>query len=422
MNVLGIAILVLGGMTMAAQQRPPAITDEAKVPVYTLPDPLRCADGTVVTDRETWRTKRRPELLKLFEQEEYGKALLGRPKAMKFVIRDEKHDARGGRATRFRVGILFEGTESGRQMELLVYLPNKVKKAPVFLGLNFDGNYACTDDADIPVPTHWVNGIFKNKPTNNKPPAEARGIHKELWQIDMALDNGFGVAMVAYGEIEPDANDSWKVGPRGLAKEPGKGDWGQLATYAWALRRAMDYLQTNPRVDSKRVALTGFSRLGKAALWACAQDERFALVVSNESGAGGAALHKRIFGETTADLNRVFARWFCGNFVKYAGNEADMPYDQHELIALIAPRPVLIISADKDLWSDPKGEFLSGVGADRVYRLVSGEGISQKEWPAAQKLIESRIGYYLRPGPHDVTAEDWRAMITYAQKYLKSKR
>ena len=419
--VLPISIfgLFLMGVPQPVQQ-PQTISDESKVAVYSLPDPLRLASGMRVADAAAWRNKRRPELLKLFEAEEYGKTLVGRPKSLKFVVREEKRDARGGKATRLRIGILFEGAETGRQMELLVYLPNHVKgPAPLFLGLNFDGNYATTDEPDIPLPTHWVNGLFNNKPINNKPPASARGMHKELWQIDNVLDHGYGLAMACYGEVEPDAVGHWQDGPRGLGPQPGTGDWGTIGAWAWSLSRAMDYLQTNKRVDAKRVALTGFSRLGKAALWAGAQDERFSLVVSNESGAGGAALHKRIFGETAGDLSRRFPHWFCPNFAKYAENEAAMPMDQHELIALIAPRPVLIISADNDLWSDPKGEFLGGLGADPVYKLLTGEGIARTEWPKAQDLIDSRIGYYLRPGPHDVTAEDWRVMIQFAEKWMK---
>jgi hypothetical protein len=167
------------------------------------------------------------------------------------------------------------------------------------------------------------------------------------------------------------------------------------------------------------VALIGFSRVGKTALWAGAQDERFALVVSNNSGAGGAALSKRVFGETVANLTGVIGRWFCPDFRQYANNEAALPLDQHELAALIAPRPLLIASATEDLWSDPKGEFLGGLGADPVYRLLGTDGLARKEWPAPGQLVDSRIGYFLRAGKHDVTREDWLAMLTYADRYLR---
>ena len=212
--------LVAAGSAAAAE----TISDEAKVPAYTLPDPLVCQDGTRVADAAAWREKRRPELLRLFENEMYGRTLVPRPANLKFVVREEQKDARGGKATRLRVGVLFEGREDGRQMELLVYLPNNAAgRVPVFLGLNFDGNYTVTDEPDVPAPRHWAMGLFTNKLTNNVPTEAGRSKHKEQWQLDLALEQGCGVATAGYGEIEPDANDHWKEGPRGLGPEPGAG-------------------------------------------------------------------------------------------------------------------------------------------------------------------------------------------------------
>lgn len=403
---------------MKKTEKKETIKEEAKVPPYTLPDPLLCLDGARVADAGGWRAKRRPELLKLFESEIYGRTLLDKPDHLKFVVREEKKDARGGKATRLRVGVLFEGKEDGRQMELLVYLPNKAQgPVPVFFGLNFDGNYVVTDDSDVPVPKHFVNGLFNNKVDKNVGTEAGRGSHKDMWQCDYVLEHGYGLVTACYCEIEADARGHEKEGPRGLGPEMGPGDWGMIGSWAWGISRGMDYLETNPRIDAKRVALIGFSRIGKAALWAGAQDERFALVVSNCSGGGGAALSKRIFGETVANL--AGGVWFCENFKKYANQEEAMPVDQHELLALIAPRPLLLTSATEDLWSDPKGEFLSAVAADPVYRLLGTDGIAQKDWPEAGNLLDSTIGYFLRKGGHDVTFEDWKAMVVFADKHLK---
>lgn len=413
-----LAWLALGATPLLAAT--PEIMDESKVPPYTLPDPLVCEDGTPVTTPQLWRERRRPELRRLFESEIYGRTLVGRPEAMRFVVREERKEARGGQATRLRVGVLFEGTEEGRQMELLIYLPNQVAgPVPVFLGLNFDGNYTTTPEPDLPLPKHFAMGLFTNHVKENVPTEAGRGMHQHLWPYAYALEHGYGVVTAAYGEIEPDAPGRWAQGPRGLGPEPGAGDWGCLGAWAWGLSRALDYLETNPRVDSRRVAVIGFSRLGKAAIWAAAQDERFAMAVSNASGAGGIALGKRIFGETNEHLAMRLGHWFAPNFRKYAGNEAGCPIDQHELAALIAPRPLLITSGTTDLGSDPKGEFLSGLGADPVYRLLGTDGLAAKEWPGPSRLVASTIGYFLRPGGHDVTLEDWQAMIAFADRHLK---
>ena len=414
-------LVLYAAMLLATSASLPAetIKDEALVPPYTLPDVLGDAGSQPITSKEAWQA-RRVELLKQFGEQMYGVTPLGKPEVLKFVVREELKEARGGRATRLRVGVLFEGTETGRQMELLVYLPNDVTvKAPVFLGLNFDGNYTTVTDPDLPVPTHYANGLFENKPPDHKPTEAGRGMHAYMWSLDVLLENGFGMATAACGEIEPDEPGRWQEGVRGLAKEPGPGDWGTLGAWAWGLSRAMDYLVTNERVDASKIAVLGFSRLGKAALWAGAQDERFAAVISNDSGAGGMALSKRLFGERVSDLVTRFPHWFCGNFAAYAGKEETLPFDQHQLAALIAPRPLMATSGTEDLWSDPHGEYLTLKAVSPVYALLGKKGLDETNPAKPGKLINSPVGYFLRKGAHDVTLEDWRAMISFVRKQLK---
>jgi hypothetical protein len=420
-----VLLLLAAALSTARGVLPTPISDETMVPPYQLPDPLVCQDGTPVQTAEIWRAKRRPELLRLFAEEMYGRTLLGRPDTMRFVVREELPAARGGAATRLRVGILFAGTEDGPQMELLVYLPNHVTgKVPVFLGLNFDGNHTTTTEPDLPVPGHWAMGLFGNKMENHRPKESGRGVHQHLWPYAYLLEHGYGVATAGYGEIEPDekrepSSAALPNSPRTLAPAASPADWGTIGVWAWGLSRALDYLETHPRVDAKKVAVHGFSRLGKTALWAGAQDERFALVISNGSGCGGAALSKRIFGETVRHLTTNLPYWFAGNLAKYSDHEPELPVDQHELLALIAPRPVLVTSGTTDTWADPKGEFLSVFHASPVWKLFGHQGFQGTEMPAPSVFVPGRLSYFLRPGGHDVTLEDWQAMVRFADLHFK---
>ncbi|BCM92621.1 carbohydrate esterase [Abditibacteriota bacterium] len=389
---------------------------------FPLPEPLTMQNGTPVTSAGQWRAARRPELLRLFEENIYGKTPIGRPQNLRFVVREIKKNARDGKATRLRVGVLFEGSEAGRQMELLVYLPNDVKgPVPMFLGLNFDGNFTTTTEKDLPVPDHFVNGLFYRLP-DHRARESLRGNNARMWPYDEILARGYGIATACYGEVEPDDKNQWWHGPRALAPSPPtqSDDWGTIGGWAWALSRAMDYLQTNKQVDPRRIALFGFSRLGKTAMWAGSQDERFAAVISQNSGKGGVSLSKRLVGERVSHLaGPDLAHWFAPAYAQYADNEVALPVDGHELAALIAPRPLLILSGTEDDFSDPEGEFLSGKAATPVYKLLGSDGLNADQWPAPQTLINSTIGYYLRLGGHNVTPEDWTATLNWADQHLK---
>ncbi|BCM93954.1 carbohydrate esterase [Abditibacteriota bacterium] len=380
---------------------------------------LQMGDGSAVESPEQWQGQRRPELLRLLESEVFGVTPFGRPDALRFEVREEKSGARDGLATRLRVGVLFEGTENGRQMELLVYLPNDVSgPVPVFLGLNFDGNFTTTAEADLPVPTHYVNGLF-TRLSDHRATEEMRGSRASMWPYDEILKRGYGVATACYGEVEPDVANQWWHGPRVLAPPTEADGWGAIGSWAWALSRALDYLQTHPRVDSQCVAVFGFSRLGKTAMWAGAQDERFAAVISQNSGKGGASLMKRPQGEPVSHLSGPLGHWFAPSFARYSNNEAELPVDGDSIAALVAPRPLLILSATEDTWSDPEGEFLSGRSATRVYGLLGHEGLDAEARPEPGTFINSRVGYFLRVGGHNVTGEDWAVTLDWADKFLK---
>ena len=417
------ALLLAGGTAMLAQPAK-ANYDETKVPAYTLPDPLVCTDGKAVTNARAWREKRRPELIRLFEEQVYGRAP-GRPRALRFETLSVTTNAFGGLATRKEVAIWFTGKTDGPSMNLLLYLPNAATTpTPAFLGFSFNGNHAVSTEPEVRLSDRWMVSERSSCIVNNRATAACRGIEATRWPVAKILARGYALATAYYGDLEPDFAEGWKQGVRAALSPAGTNttfqpeEWGAISAWAWGLSRALDYLETEARVDATRVALLGHSRLGKTALWAGARDERFAIVISNDSGEGGAALARRCFGERTADLNRAFPHWFCGNFKKYSDHEADLPVDQHELIALVAPRPVYVASATEDLWADPHGEFLAAQGAEPVYQLFDRPGLGVDTQPAADRPVGDFIGYHLRTGKHDTTEYDWSQYLNFADRHF----
>ena len=394
--------------------------DEAKVPHYTLPDPLVRADGARVTTAEEWKSSRRGEVKHLFEEHVYGRQP-GRPVGMEFEIMESSDMALGGKATRKQVRVHLLG-KGGPQMDILMYLPNGVESAPVFVGYNFKGNHTVNADSAIKPPNSWVRSSTDGSVDNNRATDGGRGISSSRWPVEMILARGFGVATIYYGDIEPDHAEGWKSGIRSILKTDSNGkplelgDWSAISAWAWGLSRALDYFETDSAVDADRIAVIGHSRLGKTSLWAGASDERFGVVISNDSGCGGAALNRRAFGETVKRINTSFPHWFCEKFKTYNDNEGALPIDQHELIALMAPRPIYVASATEDQWADPKGEFLSAKFAGKVYALFGKEGVGVDDQPAADTPVGKTIGYHLRTGKHDITAYDWTNYMNFAER------
>ncbi len=394
---------------------------EEAVPPYQLPDPLKKADGSVVDSPAAWAAQRKHWLL-LIEREMFGKAP-ARP-TVNATETEPPTPALEGKAIRQQVRISF--APGGPGMDLLLYRPaGATKPVAVVFGLNFNGNQSAHKDPAIKLCQSWLRDSAKEGITGNRATDAARGLEAERWQVEYAVSRGYAVATVCYADIDPDFDDGWKNGVHALFPEVEKSTprdpsaWGSIAAWAWGMSLGMDWLEQQPALDRKRVICQGHSRLGKTALWAGAMDERFAMVISHDSGAGGAALSKRIFGETVGRLNTSFPHWFCGNFKKYSEKETDLPFDAHTLLSLIAPRPLLITSATEDLWADPRGEFLGGLHASPVYKLMGTDGLSASEMPPADHLVSSRIGYFLRTGKHDVTRADWQAYLDFADAQLK---
>ncbi len=406
----------------AVGQRRNVIDQESQVPEYKLPDVLTRFNGSKVKSAKVWTKKRRPEILRMFAQEVYGK-VPGDLNISDVKVWETSDDAINGTAIRKQLSLFFTKNDRSVEVNVLMYLPKNVKKSPVFLAYNFTGNHAVYNDPNIRLTESWVNNDPSVGIINNQVTEQSRATASNRWPVDEIINAGYGLVTVYYGDIDPDKNDqSDGIQPffyQANQTKPRANEWGSLAEWAWGLSKVMDYLETDPQIDAAKVAVIGHSRLGKAALWAGANDQRFAMVISNESGCGGAALSRRKYGETVQIINTSFPHWFCDNFKKYNDNENLLPVDQHMLLALIAPRPLYVASAEGDQWSDPRGEFLSAKYASPVYNLLGLEGLPVTEMPEINHPVMGTIGYHIRSGKHDLTLYDWEQYLKFADKYFK---
>jgi hypothetical protein len=393
----------------------PANYEESLVGTYTLPDPLVLANGRPVRDAKTWNEVRRPEIVKLFEENQYGRAP-GRPAGMSFEVFEKGTEALDGKAIRRQVTIYFSADKAGPKADVLLYLPKRAAKpSPVLLNIGFSANSATVKDPGI------RPGMVWNKDKQRVPADPATAIGK-LNPLPF-LEQGIGVATIYYGDIDPDFAGGIPYGVRALYLKPGQtepapDEWGTIAAWAWGLSRVMDYLETDSGVDAKQVAIEGISRLGKTVMWAGAHDTRFAMVIASCSGEGGAALSRRNYGETVKHLAVRYGYQFAANYAKYGDHVDQMPVDANLLVSLVAPRPLFLQTGDQDFWSDPKGEFLAAIAAGPVYRLLGKQGLDTVELPAPGKAIMHTIGYEMHAGGHGTVPSDWPLFLQFIQLHF----
>lgn len=366
--------------------------DESKVGSHTLPDPLVFADGRPVRIPDDW-SARRQEILRLYERHIFGRVPATAPSVTWRVVATNPN-AREGAARMKR--LLATATAGTRQSEFEVNLLTPAAASdpvPVILMLNFGGGGSDGPPADPPIAA-------------------------EL------LARGWGFASVRNQDIQPDRADGFTEGVIGISLRPGQtrqapDEWGTVSAWAWGVSRVIDYLVSDPAVDSNRIALFGFSRNGRTALWASAQDERIAAVFAAAPGEVGASLARRDYGETVSDMAQNFGWQFAGAFQEWIGREHEMPVDAHMLIALSAPRPVFLTGGTRDQWADPRGMFLAAQAASPVYELLGRRGIAQASFvPPDTGVTTGDIGWYYHTGGHAAPAADWRAFAEFLRKYF----
>jgi pimeloyl-ACP methyl ester carboxylesterase len=396
-SVIGSVMLLVLSRTLCRAEEPfPA---DPTMPAFRLPDPLRRENGTEVTTADQWKSARRGEILELFRKNVYGRVPATRYE-QSFHVAHEDTKALGGAATLRQVEIRITRGEKSLVIHVNLFFPNKAEKpVPAFL-------------------------LICNRGAENIDPTREK--KSEFWPVEEGIARGYAMSAFLNADVDPDKLDGFQNGIHGILDEgqrPGDA-WGTIAAWAWGASRVLDYLQTVKQIDPERVAVIGHSRGGKTALWAGAEDERFAMAVSNDSGCGGAALSRRRFAgkEQVARIVTAFPHWFCSNFKAFSDREDDLPIDQHELIALIAPRAVAVGSASEDRWADPRGEFLSVVHAAPVFALLGHKALGTTEMPSIGSAVHGdQAHYHLRPGKHNLILEDWQHYWDFADRVYSRK-
>jgi len=422
---LGVAALLAATLPLGGAAEPNY--DEAAVRPYTLPDVLAGPDGRPAADAAAWRAVSRPHQLELLEKCVYGRRLPAVPVTVVGAVERADVTLAGDvKATRLQARLRLGEAADARAIDVLVYLPPTDRPVPVFLELNVSGNQAQHADPGIWLSRAWVRNDAAAGITDHRATAASRGARARRFPVERMLARGYGMVTACCGDVFPDRPDGRPDSVLPSLGRPVNGglpvdEPGAIAAWAWGLSRILDWLVTLPEVDAARVVVVGHSRLGKAALWAGACDERFAMVVSNESGCGGAALERRDYGETVAVITTSFPHWFCPAFAAFAGREAELPVDAHVTLAMTAPRPLYVASAIDDAWADPRGEFLAAVAAEPAWRLCGRVGLGTADWPPVDTPVGRTVGYHVRRGRHDLVEYDWQRFADFADRTLRGR-
>lgn len=402
--------------------------DPAKIAPYTLEDPLTFLDGSKVVTRDDWQ-KRRQEILEIFAREMFGQAP-PLPETLIIEPVEEKVGALAGFAIRSQYKMYFKADKSGPCINWLVLRPRYAAKAAVpVIFLNYNGNHEIIPDEEVAITDAWSRGETRHVP-------EKRGTFNDpgsdmVLPVGILLSAGYAVISACYCEVSPDPVHD-ETDPRyfqetfaytGVFDLWGKRDESRtdnptaLGAWAWALSRGLDLVERIPELDAANAIVTGFSRLGKAALLAAARDERFAVCVPIQCGGGGVTLAKRNFGENIMTETEMFPHWYCKAYEKYAPDPAQLlTFDQHLLVASLAPRKLLIGGFDSP-WFDTEGEYLSCKAASTAWEICGKPGLPAVDFPSDYdtSAIGEYLGYYHRTEGHGIADFDWLQLLRFTQ-------
>lgn len=390
--------------------------------INSLPNSLIYNDGSPVNNSSDWFNQRRPEILKLFETHVYGKTPFKDFQSKAKILSSKL--ILDGKAMMNQVSYKITMDSKSIVLNLLEIRPAQLKgNIPCFVGLNFDGNQTVLADSSIKITDKWLIEYNKPEIVNNHATQASRGSENSSWPLKEIIERGYALITCCAADIDEDrlnyADGAQALFYKKGEDKPKEGEWATIGAWAWGLSRILDYIAIRSYYNSSKVIVIGHSRMGKTALWAAAQDRRFAAVISNNSGCGGAAIFRNKVGEQIADINKNFPHWFNDKFKEYNNNENALPVDQHELISLIAPRPVYVASATKDQWAGPENEFLALTMAVPVYQLLGVKGIPEFTKPLENVPQMGTLSYHIRSGYHDLTPWDWEQYLHFADKYVK---
>jgi hypothetical protein len=361
-----------------------------------LPEAFVCSNGLQVTTAQDWRSLRRPEIMELYREYVYGREPVGRPASLRFHVVMEE-EVMQGTAVHKQIDIEYTGRGGEGRIRIQLYIPITKSKVAAFIYAAIKGQSV------LEVALEECSAY---------------------WPVEDILSRGYAAVSYSVEDLDPDFFDEgYQNGVHGIFDSPDQSRspdaWGAMSAWAWGASRVMDYLESDSRIDSERVAIVGYSRSGKACLWAGALDERFALVVSNNSGCSGAAISRGKAGERLLNINRGNPHWFNDNYKKFNEREDELPIDQHLLLSLIVPRLLYVASASEDNWADPESEFLGLLLAQPVYTLHGFKGLDVDQMPPVNSpVFGERVGYHLREGKHDITRYDWKCFMDFADRKL----